>query len=700
MIAAGLKRAPPNDPTPASAAPRIIMSDAKAHSQLALGRLAAMSASATFDESRLAKPSDWAMLDDDSVERSVAELSSGVDAVFKETQCELVAEQAGTLASSPPQTTATASGAETEGPPFAAQLVLKGLGEGKADLNGRCVEIHSYDREMRTWQVGERGSDRRIRVKASALGVRVRAPPLVAVTIEGLQRQPELNGLNGSLLVYHALTGRFAVEVTGKPTTVLLKPANLRDGASGTLMSPPVEVADGPHCQKLLIARRRFSAGQVIFEEDPAVHWMTGPSSEGVGQFEAALASFCAVQDEATRAAVLALHHNDAVIAKSGRRTSKSALGGGSDGSACAASGGYTDHDVERTALSGAEFLAVMKMRGAKLPIPAGQEGLAATFALIWDANMFTAETGSGIYLLLSRINHSCAPSSVRLIHGARARLVALRTIEIGEEITHSYLRSAMLLEPHAMRAQRLQSWFPTCWCARCASEHDDARCFRCSAAGCNGVCIATRPSGGADTLTKGAIAPCSTCGAARADTEPMLRVESQIVDKYLGFERGHTPATEKGVETLLKLAQTMLSPRHWASAAVADLGRDMLTQVYYWPPGMRAVEQQRRGVERAATLYEDWCACWRATLPSCGASVAVATKLEKCGDLLTVVGKFAEAVAQYLAARSEVAVLGMQRRQDGSDCTVERIERKLRAALKGQRNDEDLLALRQPQAT
>ena len=48
----------------------------------------------TFDVSRLAKPSDWAALDDDSLESSMAELSSGVDAAFEEAKRELAAEKA------------------------------------------------------------------------------------------------------------------------------------------------------------------------------------------------------------------------------------------------------------------------------------------------------------------------------------------------------------------------------------------------------------------------------------------------------------------------------------------------------------------------------------------------------------------------------------------------------------------------------
>ena len=63
-------------------------------------------------------------------------------------------------------------------------------------------------------------------------------------------------GRTGALLVYHALSGRFAVEVTGKAKTLLLKPENLRYAASGAPLTSPVEVVDGPHGQMLLRARQ------------------------------------------------------------------------------------------------------------------------------------------------------------------------------------------------------------------------------------------------------------------------------------------------------------------------------------------------------------------------------------------------------------------------------------------------------------
>ena len=52
-----------------------------------------------FDESRLAKPSDWAALEVDDLESSMADLANDVDAAFEEAKRELAAEKAAKKAS-------------------------------------------------------------------------------------------------------------------------------------------------------------------------------------------------------------------------------------------------------------------------------------------------------------------------------------------------------------------------------------------------------------------------------------------------------------------------------------------------------------------------------------------------------------------------------------------------------------------------
>jgi len=228
------------------------------------------------------------------------------------------------------------------------------------------------------------------------------------------------------------------------------------------------------------------------------------------------------------------------------------------------------------------------------------------------------------------------------------------------------------------MRKQRLSSWFPSCWCSRCSDDGDDVRCFPCATQGCTGMCVAS--SVREDLLA------CHVCQASLPNSATLLRFEAQIITKYLGFERDNTTITEKRVEALLLLSQRMLAPRHWARVAIGDMAQDVSAQVYYWGPADIAAPEQLNAYARAVELVQAWCSCWRASVRI--PSACVAMKFERAGDLLTLPGRFAEAVQNYLLARSEMACLAMP----VHDGRVQRIESKLRAALKGQRNDEQLV--------
>ena len=256
------------------------MSDERA--MASLGRLAAMArpaASAEFDESRLVMPGDWATLDDEHLDSSVEELSMGVDAVMEAVTREIAAEKMGTLgvlASAapqppppPPATPMPTSGdADTQAlDTDTACLVLRS--DGKA----RVVHARGYNGKKRTWQVVERdGGTEHLKVKPSALSLLAPSPMRLAVTVEGLKARNDLNGRTALLLAYQALEERFAIECAGETKALLVRPDNLRDAASGAILTPPVEVADSLSGQKLLRATRRLAGGEVIFEEAPVVH--------------------------------------------------------------------------------------------------------------------------------------------------------------------------------------------------------------------------------------------------------------------------------------------------------------------------------------------------------------------------------------------------------------------------------------------
>ena len=520
-------------------------------------------------------------------------------------------------------------------------------------LNSKSVEVHGYDAHKKRWEVKEPGAERcEVRVKAGSLSLRVSERPKIQVST--------LDGRTVSLLAYQALESCFAVECDGE--RMELPAASLRD-ASGSPLQPPVQVMDGPAStgQQLVRARWRFSPGQVIFEEAPSL-FMNGVCSDIYAMSKVLDRFFALPQADRTR--ILALHPSDAIHLKHGQQCAAPTLA-------------YADHTVDRSSVEASTLLGLLKQDG--YCVPEGEEAVAEKFLLVWDANAFDSDTGRVIYVILSRVNHSCAPNALRVQHGGRICLVALREIEPGEEVTQSYLNQDMLLEPRAMRQRRLTSWFPSCWCLRCASEWDDVRCFPCATKTCtDSACTA---------LSSAGIAGCNVCGAVPTNSASLLRMEQQIVDKYLAFERCPETLTEKGIDGLLQLASRVLAPRHWVRAALGDVAQDACTQIGAHCTD-RPSSERVAAFERAVALTEDWCASWRANLQVSAACVAL--KRERAGDILTVLGRFPESIQQYLMARSELASLAVPSRPDGSG-RVERIERKLRAALNGESNDHDL---------
>lgn len=52
---------------------------------------------------------------------------------------------------------------------------------------------------------------------------------------------------------------------------------------------------------------------------------------------------------------------------------------------------------------------------------------------------VFRTTHGSAVYPFCSLLNHSCAPNILRVSTGSRTVLVALRVVEIGEQLFDNY---------------------------------------------------------------------------------------------------------------------------------------------------------------------------------------------------------------------------------------------------------------------
>eukprot|EP00747_Dinoflagellata_sp_TGD_P179204 gnl/TRDRNA2_/TRDRNA2_29629_c0_seq1.p1 gnl/TRDRNA2_/TRDRNA2_29629_c0~~gnl/TRDRNA2_/TRDRNA2_29629_c0_seq1.p1 ORF type:complete len:448 (-),score=72.32 gnl/TRDRNA2_/TRDRNA2_29629_c0_seq1:46-1353(-) len=116
---------------------------------------------------------------------------------------------------------------------------------------------------------------------------------------------------------------------------------------------------------------------------------------------------------------------------------------------------------------------------------------------LAMDFNAYSSHP-SGYRVLFGTIckaNHSCAPNgAVTVLDEGPGKLVCLRPISAGEEITVTYLNPAELAAPWKFRQSRLfASWEFRCQCSRCILLADNTRRLACPQEGCTGFCTAIR---------------------------------------------------------------------------------------------------------------------------------------------------------------------------------------------------------------
>ncbi|WVZ60218.1 hypothetical protein U9M48_010269 [Paspalum notatum var. saurae] len=136
---------------------------------------------------------------------------------------------------------------------------------------------------------------------------------------------------------------------------------------------------------------------------------------------------------------------------------------------------------------------------------------------------------GTGLYPVISIINHSCVPNAVLIFDGRTAYVRALQPIGIDEEVSISYIETASVTKK---RHNDLKQYFFTCTCPRCVkgSEEDAIlEGFRCKNQACDGFLL---PDSGKKAYT------CQKCGVSR-DDEEVKKMRSEILllsDKASSF--------------------------------------------------------------------------------------------------------------------------------------------------------------------
>ncbi|KAL0635919.1 hypothetical protein Q9L58_005163 [Maublancomyces gigas] len=86
----------------------------------------------------------------------------------------------------------------------------------------------------------------------------------------------------------------------------------------------------------------------------------------------------------------------------------------------------------------------------------------------IWKTNRMVAGDEDAVFETVSRINHSCSPNAKLYwnLETGCMKVKALRKLELGEEVTISYIDFDAELE---VRKERLKSWMFVCSCPKCA---------------------------------------------------------------------------------------------------------------------------------------------------------------------------------------------------------------------------------------
>lgn len=161
---------------------------------------------------------------------------------------------------------------------------------------------------------------------------------------------------------------------------------------------------------------------------------------------------------------------------------------------------------------------------------------------------------GTGIYPVISMINHSCAPNSVLVFEGRIAVVRALQYIKKGTEVCISYIETAGSTTTR-LKALKEQYFF-SCNCLRCEKmgQIDDIQesavleGYRCKDGGCEGFLLR-------DAEDKGFI--CQQCGLLREKEEVksiVIDIKSLLDRASLSLSSGH----QKDAIVLYKMIQEL----------------------------------------------------------------------------------------------------------------------------------------------
>ncbi|XP_059631877.1 histone-lysine N-methyltransferase ASHR1 isoform X5 [Cornus florida] len=168
---------------------------------------------------------------------------------------------------------------------------------------------------------------------------------------------------------------------------------------------------------------------------------------------------------------------------------------------------------------------------------------------------------GTGLYPIVSIINHSCLPNSVLVFEGKLAVVRAVQHIPKGTEVMISYIETAgsTMTRQKALKEQ----YFFTCKCSRCikVGQHEDIQesaileGYGCKSNGCYGFLLR-------DLDGRGFI--CQQCGLVR-DKEEIKKIASEVISMSdqasMSLSSGYNMEAIRMYKMIEKLQQKLYHP-------------------------------------------------------------------------------------------------------------------------------------------
>eukprot|EP00798_Chlamydomonas_sp_ICE-L_P002130 gene2130-18177_t len=197
--------------------------------------------------------------------------------------------------------------------------------------------------------------------------------------------------------------------------------------------------------------------------------------------------------------------------------------------------------------------------------------------------NGFPLDSGSGLYPLASKAPHSCSPNVFNARSGAKnmLRLVAMKEIKKGDEITYAYKTTRFLAQPrHLRRAALLKERGFECVCSRCLLEEDMCM-LACTNKSCSGSVVLDFSSNEYR---------CRSCKVLHNPEQLPLKMQSSVEEQVMEMENNTQGTSEASVIGLHEKCVSKLGREHWTVFMLEHMLLEIEIQGMVSVPGLPLV--------------------------------------------------------------------------------------------------------------